>query len=272
MYRQKKRESMSSTSTRALQLELERLNGMLSHSNSTQVSSNSCILVRYVESLTDEDWKSMCSTGIQGWERIDVNTSLHTKALQQKLSMVFSNAGIILNAVNTLRQIEHSIELEIQRVERGSGEFSVLMLCIVSTETVAKEVWLALQEMIDSSVRGYDSVFFLKEGYFVVILPGASASNARLFARRFTAVNTEKITAILQKKDVRLHIGIATYRAGYPMAANALLENASLALAEGIEKGIDVYQSTTMLLGDIDRASMVQASEKRVLFTKDMDK
>ena len=158
--------------------------------------------------------------------------------------------------------------MEIQRVERGSGEFSILMIQ-PAVENIA-DVGIVLEYMqgvLHSCVRVYDTIIVLEKNTFAVVLPGASASNARLFAKRFQALATHQ-TKMLLTEEEKIYVGIATYRAGMPITPQKMMEHAYSALQEAVQKGVEVNQISSHLLGDSDRASMVTITEKRLLYTK----
>lgn len=259
---------MKKSSIMLAEEELALLEHILSEQQEVGTSEKACLLVKCVEKLSESTWNTICTShALAGWRRLPLQEH-SAESLRFALLSLYESAHTILQEMQGTQYLLNAINMEIQRVERGSGEFSILMICPTSDEgTDVATILEYMQGVLHSCVRAYDTIVLLEHNTFAVILPGASASNARLFAKRFQALATHQTKALLTDEE-RIHVGIATYRAGMPITPQKVMEYACSALQEAMQKGVEVNQISSHLLGDSDRASMVTVTEKRLLYSK----
>lgn len=259
---------MKKTAITLAEKELELLEKILLEQQSKAEPEHAYLLVKCVETLSENTWnKITTSKHFHGWKRLPLQEH-SPESLRSAFIALYQSAQDVLNNIQGNQIVLNTLNMEIQRVERGSGEFSVLMIRpTVDQDTDVSTVIEYMQGVLHSCVRAYDTIVLLENYSFAVILPGASASNARLFAKRFQVLATHQTKALL-KDEKRIHVGIATYRAGMPITPQKIVEHAYSALEEAQEKGVDVNQISSHLLGDSDRASMVTVTEKQLLYNK----
>ncbi|MDE7469729.1 MAG: GGDEF domain-containing protein [Desulfovibrionaceae bacterium] len=259
---------MKKTAVMLVEEEIALLEKILREQKGKAEPNETCLLVKCVEHVSEQTWSKIhVSKELQGWRRLPLKNH-SPESVRMALLSLYESAQNILHEIQDTHILLNTINMEIQRVERGSGEFSILMIQPAIDSTTDIGVILEyMQGVLHSCVRAYDTIILLEQHIFAVILPGASASNARLFAKRFQALATHQTKKICADEE-KIYVGIATYRAGMPTTPQKIMEHAYSALQEAIEKGVEVNQISSHLLGDSDRASMVTITEKRLLYTK----
>lgn len=259
---------MKKTSIMLAEEEIALLEKILHEQKGRVDSEEAYLLVKCVERLSEQTWNKIHSSKeLTGWKRLPLHNH-SPETLRIALLSLYESAQNILNEIQGTQMLLNTINMEIQRVERGSGEFSILMIQPTLNSVSDVSTFLEyMQGILHSCVRAYDTIILLEKYIFAVILPGASASNARLFAKRFQALATHQ-TKDIRSEEEKIYVGIATYRAGMPTTPQRIIEHAHTALEEAIEKDIEVNQISSHLLGDSDRASMVTVTEKRLLYSK----
>ncbi|MGL4722861.1 MAG: hypothetical protein ACRCV3_06195 [Desulfovibrionaceae bacterium] len=232
---------------------------------------NPLLAIKIFEECTQEEWNQLQKQhNLHEWIGLSLKERQTTKEIQDIFKDIFTVAESSLESVKSTARITHCINMEMQRVERGAGEFSILAFNLsihdASLKQNPKELQNLMESILHSSIRAYDSLFLLEKKRFVLILPGASAYNARLFAKRFVQ-NTTHLLEEQYQYSIILHIGVATYKSGIILSPERMLDFAIEALEEALVKDSSVLQISSHLLGEIDRESIVKEEERAFLFT-----
>lgn len=170
------------------------------------------------------------------------------------------------------------IRCELQRLSRTGGDLAIIEVGLCARETVAVQLGVEPLDMLDAQLvaalqqrrEDCDSLGCTGQGRYALLLPGVSILRARLMAEQIQktfATLAAGALASYQCKSAATPIcalGIACLGQGCQASAQALLQQAGLALGEALQKQEHICVAGGTALDK--RATLVHSSEKRFLF------
>lgn len=237
---------------------------------------------RLFSGITLQQWRSIArKLELKGWLTLPIDRDIypHLTILQESLDeLSYQSEHDPLTGLANRRAFDRFIDLEMERASRAESALSLALIDLDDFKLVndshghvtGDEVLVELARIISRNKRRYDMAARIGGEEFVIILPGIGQVRSAqvmerirtdLLAHNFLAPNGTSFS-------VSCSAGIASYRGTTQVSPVEFFELADKALYQAKSSGKNRTELAPM--PDIEQAarpSLVQASEKRFLFT-----
>lgn len=237
---------------------------------------------RLFNGLSLQQWRSIArKLELKGWLTLPLDRDIypHLAVLQQSLDeLAYQSEHDALTGLANRRAFDRTLDLEMERAQRTGGALSLTILDLDDFKRVndtyghaaGDEVLAQLARIIGEHKRRYDLAARIGGEEFAIILPGiGQVRTSKVVERIREALSSRNFTAPDGERfRISCSAGVASYRGAARVTPMAFFELADKALYSAKGDGKD--RTTLAPMPDVEQAprpSLVQASEKRFLFT-----
>lgn len=238
-------------------------------------------VARLFPGMTRARWKVLAEQhGLRQWFalELDKSSNFNLRQLQNAVEeLAHQRDHDPLTGLMNRRAFMRHVELELQRVQRGSAELCVAIVDLDNFKRV-NDTWghacgdMVLCRMADilrDATRAYDVAARIGGEEFVLLLPGATPLRAQaLLERLLQRMSAEHFECRGEAFRVTFSAGVTGCRAATFCRADELIDRADKALYEAKTSGkARVLVHRLPGVSDYDRSTMVHSDEKQFLFS-----
>jgi diguanylate cyclase (GGDEF)-like protein len=238
-------------------------------------------LFRLFQGVSIEQWRAMAKRlDLTGWLTLPIDRDAypHLTILQENLErLAYESEHDALTGLANRRAFERCLDLELERSRRSRTPLSLAVIDLddfkrvndTHGHTKGDEVLLRLAGVLNAEKRRYDLAARIGGEEFALVVPGAGQVKTRtMLERMLETFSAERFEAGAGPFGVTFSAGVASYRGSSEKTVRELIDAADKALYKA--KGAGKARVAVAPLPDLDavpRESLVQANEKKFLFT-----
>lgn len=229
-----------------------------------------------------EQWRSIArQLDLKGWLTLPIHRDIypHLTLLQESLDeLSYQSEHDALTGLSNRRSFDRTLDLEMERASRSEAALSMALLDLDDFKKVndtyghviGDEVLVRLAHIVAANKRRYDIAARVGGEEFALILPGiGQVRTSSMLTRILRDLNSTVFkTADGRTFSVTCSAGIACFRGNARLTPTEFYDLADKALYQAKANGKNRIELSPM--PDVEQAprpSLVQANEKRFLFT-----
>lgn len=239
-------------------------------------------LFRIFSGVDINQWREISHRlNLTGWQTLPIDRDIypHLTVLQENLERLsYESEHDALTGLANRRAFKRFLDLEIERTRRGRTALSLAIMDLddfkrINDEhghPVGDEVLVRVGRIISAEKRRYDQAARIGGEEFALVVPGAGQVRTRAMVERMLELlSRERFTTPEGATfSVTFSAGIVSYRGNSERRVDELMEKADKALYEAKQQGKSRVKLAPLPdLDTVPRESLVQASEKKFLFT-----
>lgn len=237
---------------------------------------------RLFSGITLQQWRSIARRlDLKGWLTLPIDRDIypHLTVLQESLDeLSYQSEHDALTGLANRRAFDRTLDLEMERAQRAGTALSLAIIDLDDFKVVndtyghvtGDKVLIHLAKIISGTKRRYDLAARIGGEEFAIILPGIGQTRSSAVLNRIRCELSSLSFTAPEGGTFRVScsVGIASFRGQSDISPKYFFELADKALYDAKAEGKNCTQLAPM--PDVEQAarpSLVQANEKRFLFT-----